>query len=61
MRDCNFLGLTRFRLHYFIFTASVAAETSISTKIESNHFLDTTFLLLSEVRMNFGKSVAKIL
>ena len=37
MLECNFLGLPRFHLHHFIFIASVAAETSVSTKIESNH------------------------
>ena len=42
MLDCNFLGLARFHLQHFIFTASVAAETTVSTKLESNHFLHTT-------------------
>ena len=51
----------RFRLHHFIFTASAAAEASVSTKIESNHSLYTTLKYVSLMRMNFMKSEAEIL
>ena len=61
MQVCNLIGLPRFCLHHFIFTASVAAETSVSTIIESYHFLYSNLKYVAAVRMNFRKSVAKIL
>ena len=52
MQDCNFVRLPRFCLHQFIFTASIEAETSVLTKIQSNHFLNTTLKYVFAVTMN---------
>ena len=41
MRDCNFLGARASKVCFF--TTSVAAETSVSTKIKSNHYLYTSW------------------
>ena len=62
MRDNNYPRASKVSLapiHFYCQCCSrKLPETSVSNKIESNHFLYTTLKYVSVVRVNFTKSVA---